>query len=239
MMERYKILLVDDEESIHRVVEQALKREDYELLFASNGEEALESFRKEKPDLLILDLMLPLIDGYEVCKTIRKTSKVPILMLSAKGDISDKSAGFNLGADDYLVKPFSPIELGLRVKALLRRAFDKEERPPAKGRKTKKIEIGDLEIDCRSHEVFVRGEHVYLTPKEFELLTFMAEHPGQAFTREQLFAHLWGNEYVSDTSTITVFIRKLREKIEKDPARPEYIQTIWGIGYKFTDGNYA
>lgn len=233
MKRTYKVLLVDDEESIYRVVEQVLKREAYELHYADNGEGALESFQKESPDLIILDVMLPLIDGYEVCRTIRETSKVPILMLSAKGEIIDKSVGFNLGADDYLVKPFSPVELGLRVKALLRRSFDKDQSAP-KARKTTKISKGELEINCESHEVFVRGKPVYLTPKEFELLTFMAEHPDQVFTREQLFAHMWGDEYVNDTSTITVFIRKLREKIERDPAKPQYIQTVWGIGYKFS-----
>ncbi|MEL1134578.1 response regulator transcription factor [Desulfitobacterium sp. THU1] len=229
-----KILLVDDEESIYKVVEQVLRREACELIYAENGEVALECFQSEKPDLIILDVMLPLVDGYEICKIIRETSDVPILMLSAKGEIIDKSVGFNLGADDYLVKPFSPVELGLRVKALLRRSFDKDQVQP-KGRQAKRISLGDLEINFESHEVFVRSNLVYLTPKEFDLLSFMAEHPAQVFTREQLFAHMWGDEYVNDTSTITVFIRKLREKIEIDPAKPQYIQTVWGIGYKFSE----
>ncbi|AGA68526.1 response regulator with CheY-like receiver domain and winged-helix DNA-binding domain [Desulfitobacterium dichloroeliminans LMG P-21439] len=230
----YKILLVDDEESIYKVVEQVLRRDACELIYADNGEVALECFQSENPDLIILDVMLPLIDGYEVCKTIRETSRVPILMLSAKGEIIDKSVGFNLGADDYLVKPFSPVELGLRIKALLRRTFDKEQVPP-NVRLNKEICHGDLVIKCESHEVFVRGKPIYLTPKEFELLSFMAEHPAHVFTREQLFAHLWEDEYASDTSTITVFIRKLREKIECDPSKPQYIQTVWGIGYKYCE----
>ena len=228
----HKVLLVDDEESIYKVVEQVLKRDAYELLYADNGETALECFQKESPDLVILDIMLPIIDGYEVCRTIREVSKVPIMMLSAKGEIIDKSVGFNLGADDYLVKPFSPVELVLRVKALLRRSLDREHSPQVK---SKLISRGDLEINCESHEVFIRKEKIYLTPKEFELLSFMVLHPSHVFTREQLFAHMWGEEYVSDTSTITVFIRKLREKIEVNPAKPQYIQTVWGIGYKFSD----
>lgn len=234
MKRTYKVLLVDDEDNIYKVVEQVLKPDAYELIYADNGEAALKSFQKETPDLIILDVMLPLIDGYEVCRTIRETSKVPILMLSAKGEIIDKSVGFNLGADDYLVKPFSPVELGLRVKALLRRYFDKEQAIP-KLRRSKRIIKGGLDINCESHEVLVRGKQVYLTPKEFELLCFMAEHPDQVFTRDQLFAQMWEDEYVSDTSTITVFIRKLREKIELDPAKPQFIQTVWGIGYKFSE----
>lgn len=233
MSRTQKVLLVDDEESIYQVVEQVLKRETYDLYYADNGEKALECFRKESPDLVILDIMLPIIDGYEVCRTIREQSKVPVLMLSAKGDIIDKSVGFNLGADDYLVKPFSPVELALRVKALLRRLQDLEQSKPQKSSTI--ICKGDLEINCESHEVFIRKEKIYLTPKEFELLSFMVEHPAHVFTREQLFSHMWGDEYVSDTSTITVFIRKLREKIEENPAKPLYIQTVWGIGYKFSD----
>ncbi len=233
MIRTQKVLLVDDEESIYQVVEQVLKRETYELLYADNGEMALEYFQKESPDLVILDIMLPIIDGYEVCRTIREQSKVPVLMLSAKGDIIDKSVGFNLGADDYLVKPFSPVELALRVKALLRRSHDQGQSKPQRSNTI--ICKGDLEINCESHEVFIRKEKIYLTPKEFELLSFMVEHPAHVFTREQLFSHMWGDEYVSDTSTITVFIRKLREKIEENPAKPQYIQTVWGIGYKFSD----
>lgn len=233
MSRTYKVLLVDDEESIHKVVEQVLKKEAYELLYADNGETALEYFQKKSPDLVILDIMLPIIDGYEVCRRIRAESKVPIMMLSAKGDIVDKSVGFNLGADDYLVKPFSPVELALRVKALLRRSLDKEH---SKSRENNKlIRNGDLVINCESHEVFIRKKKIYLTPKEFDLLSFMVENPAHVFTREQLFFHMWGDEYISDKSTITVFIRKLREKIEKDPSKPQYIQTVWGVGYKFSD----
>ncbi|MEA4902465.1 response regulator transcription factor [Desulfitobacterium sp.] len=228
-----KVLLVDDEESIHMVIEQALKKEAYQILYAENGEKALEYFHKESPDLVILDIMLPIIDGYEVCRLIREKSNVPILMLSAKGDIVDKSIGFNFGADDYVVKPFSPVELSLRVKALLRRSGDHEQ--DTKLPCSQSIIKGELEINCERHEVFIRGKMIYLTPKEFELLCFMAEHPARVFTREQLFSQMWGEEYISDPSTITVFIRKLREKIERNPAKPEYIRTVWGVGYKFSD----
>ena len=232
-MSTQKILVVDDEESIHKIVQQALNREAYELLYAVNGEMALEYYKKESPNLVILDIMLPVIDGHEVCRTIRAESMIPIMMLSAKGDIIDKSVGFNLGADDYLVKPFSPVELTLRVKALLRRSIDRGQCKT--GEVNKKIKKRDLEINYESHEVFIRSEKIYLTPKEFDLLSIMVEHPGRVFTREQLFSLMWGNEYLCDPSTITVFIRKLREKIEVNPAKPEYIQTVWGIGYKFSN----
>ncbi|NLP44265.1 MAG: response regulator transcription factor [Peptococcaceae bacterium] len=241
MSDALKVMLVDDEESIKKVVEQILLKEGYKFCYAPNGEKALKMFHEEKPALIILDVMLPEIDGFQLCKIIRQESAVPIIMLSAKGDIVDKSVGFNMGADDYVSKPFSPVELSLRIKALLRRAGNftrchqdcqqKNQKPANK--EDDIIKLKDLEINCMQYEVKVRGENVELTPKEFELLCYMAHHPGQVFTREQLFNKLWGEDYVGDTGTITVFIRKIREKIEENPARPKYIITVWGVGYKF------
>lgn len=230
MQDDLKVLLVDDEESIKKVVEQIMHRAGYNLIYASNGEEALAMFKKENPALIILDVMLPIMDGFEVCRIIRQQSSVPIIFLSAKNDIVDKTIGFNLEADDYLAKPFSPLELSLRVKALIRRTSNNS---LGKCNSCGLISIKGLEIDCNSYEVTVRGKKIDFTPKEFEMLCFIASHPGQVFTREQLLNQLWGEDYVGDISTITVFMRKIREKVELDPSKPKFIQTVWGVGYKF------
>jgi DNA-binding response OmpR family regulator len=232
MPERPKVMLVDDEDSIRKIVEHLIQKEGYDFCYAADGEKALQMFPRENPDLLILDVMLPEVDGFEVCRRIRQDSAVPIILLSAKGDIVDKSVGFNMGADDYMTKPFSPVELALRIKAMLRRAAFKKETESTLENKDC-IMIKDLEINNKSFEVNMRGKKVDLTSKEFELLSFMANHPGQVFTRKQLFDNLWGEKYLGDSGTITVFIRKIREKIELDPAHPEYILTVWGVGYKF------
>ncbi|AFQ43124.1 response regulator transcription factor [Desulfosporosinus meridiei] len=234
MLERLKVMLVDDDERIHTIVEHLVQKEGYDFSYAADGEKALQMFALEKPDLIILDVMLPEIDGFEVCRRIRQISNVPIILLSAKGDIVDKSVGFNMGADDYITKPFSPIELTLRIKAIFRRASLKE-KSTSSSKNEDSIVIKDLEINNKSFEVQVRGEKVDFTSKEFELLWFMAEHPGQVFTREQLFDNLWGEKYLGSPGTITVFVRKIREKIELDPAHPEYLLTVWGVGYKFCD----
>ena len=236
MTQEFRILLVEDEESIRRIVEQALGKEGYQLLCAADGEEGWRLFQKERPDAVILDIMLPEKDGFEVLRLIRREHNTPVILLSAKGDIVDKSVGFNLGADDYLTKPFSPVELVLRVKALIRRSIylKNEEHSPKESLQEAGFYGKNLIIDCKAREVIVRGEKADLTPKEFDLLCFLASHPGHVFTREQIFKNLWLEDYVSDLGTITVFIRKIRTKIEKDPARPEYIKTVWGIGYKFT-----
>ncbi|MDW7673803.1 MAG: response regulator transcription factor [Bacillota bacterium] len=231
MTQKLKILLVDDEESIKRVVEQVLSKDGYNLLYAADGNEGWQKFRKEQPDLVILDIMLPEKDGFEVCTLIRREFETPIIMLSAKGDIVDKSVGFNLGADDYLTKPFSPVELSLRVKALIRRSINLN-----KDKNQENIYHNkQLAINEKRREVVVRGEKADLTPKEFDLLSFLAKHPGQVFTREQLFKNLWLEDYISDPGTITVLIRKIRTKIENDPAKPEILQTVWGVGYKFME----
>jgi len=233
MSESFKVMLVDDEDSIRKVVEQILVKDGYQFCYAPNGETALQMFKRESPSLLILDVMLPEIDGFELCRIIRQESSVPIIMLSAKADIVDKSVGFNMGADDYLSKPFSPVELSLRIKALLRRTTNSINKCKQTDNSKDIICNNELEINCNSYEVKVRGGKVELTPKEFELLCFMAHHPGQVFTREQLFNILWGEDYIGDTGTITVFMRKIREKIEQEPAKPKYIITVWGVGYKF------
>ncbi|MBE3586135.1 MAG: response regulator transcription factor [Thermoanaerobacter sp.] len=222
-----RILLVDDEISIKRVVEQTLEREGFTVDYAADGLAARELFARRRPDLVILDVMLPEIDGFELCRRWREVSDVPILILSAKGDIVDKSVGFNCGADDYLTKPFSPVELALRVRALLRRS--------RQGRtdRSDRVEAAGLQIDAFQRRVWVEGREVELTPKEFDLLWFLARHPGRVFTREQIFAHVWGDDVLSDLSTVTVFMRRLREKIEADPRKPRYLKTIWGVGYKF------
>jgi DNA-binding response OmpR family regulator len=231
-MKRLKVMLVDDEDSIRKIVEHLVQKEGYNFCYAADGESALQMFTHENPDLIILDVMLPEIDGFEVCRRVRHESIVPIILLSAKGDIVDKSVGFNMGADDYMTKPFSPVELALRMKALFRRAAFKEELENSQENKGC-IVVNELEISIKSFEVYVRGKKVDLTSKEFELLSFMANHPGQVFTRQQLFDNLWGEKYLGDSGTITVFIRKIREKIEQDPAHPEYLLTVWGVGYKF------
>lgn len=232
MVDHLKVMLVDDEDNIRRIVEHLVQKEEYDFCYAADGEKALQMFALENPDIIILDVMLPEIDGFEVCRRIRQESIVPIILLSAKGDIVDKSVGFNMGADDYMTKPFSPVELALRIKAIFRRAALKKESERSQENKDR-IVVKKLEIDNKTFEVNVRGKKVDLTSKEFELLQFMANHPGQVFTRKQLFDNLWGEKYLGDSGTITVFIRKVREKIELDPGHPEYILTVWGVGYKF------
>jgi DNA-binding response OmpR family regulator len=233
MAEQLKVMLVDDEDSIRKIVEHLVLKEGYDFCYATDGEKALQMFAREIPDLIILDVMLPEIDGFEVCRRIRQESGVPIILLSAKGDIVDKSVGFNMGADDYMTKPFSPIELSLRIKALFRRATLEKVTDSTQQEVKNCITIKDLKINNKSFEVFIRGKKVDLTSKEFELLSFMASNPGQVFTRKQLFDNLWGEKYLGDSGTITVFIRRIREKIELDPAHPEYVLTVWGVGYKF------
>ena len=226
-----KILVVDDERPISDIIKFNLTKEGYEVVTAFDGREALEQFEAEKPDLVILDLMLPELDGLEVAKEIRKTSHTPIIMLSAKGEVFDKVLGLELGADDYIMKPFDSKELVARVKAVLRRyqAVPKPEVPAVD--KGKCVEYPGIEINLTNYSVLVDGQNVEMPPKELELLYFLASSPNQVFTREQLLDQIWGYEYIGDTRTVDVHIKRLREKI-KDHATWG-LATVWGIGYKF------
>lgn len=224
-----KILLVDDEVSIVEFVQINLERAGYQVISAYDGNEAIQLAKKERPSLVVLDIMLPGLDGFEVLREIRRFSNVPVIMLTAKGEDIDKILGLELGADDYITKPFNPRELTARIKAILRRV-DKQngDRDDAS-----RIIAGDLEIELNKREVFVRGDSVELTPKEFDLLEFLASNPGKVFSRESLLRELWGYDYYGDSKTVDVHVRRLREKVEEEPSKPKYILTVWGVGYKF------
>ena len=229
MVARQKILIVDDDEHISELISLYLTKEFYDTKIVYDGEEALRQFRLFSPNLILLDLMLPGIDGYQVCREIRQQSNVPIIMLSAKGEVFDKVLGLELGADDYIIKPFDSKELVARVKAVLRRY------QPAQASQTKPagkyVEYPDLTINLTNYSVVYKEKTVDMPPKELELLSFLASSPNQVFTREQLLDHIWGYEYIGDTRTVDVHIKRLREKI-KDHASWA-ISTVWGIGYKF------
>lgn len=229
MVARQKILIVDDDEHISELISLYLTKEFYDTKIVYDGEEALRQFRLFSPNLILLDLMLPGIDGYQVCREIRQQSNVPIIMLSAKGEVFDKVLGLELGADDYIIKPFDSKELVARAKAVLRRY------QPAQAAQTKPagkyVEYPDLTINLTNYSVVYKEKTVDMPPKELELLYFLASSPNQVFTREQLLDHIWGYEYIGDTRTVDVHIKRLREKI-KDHANWK-ISTIWGIGYKF------
>ena len=229
MVARQKILIVDDDEHISELISLYLTKEFYDTKIVYDGEEALRQFRLFSPNLILLDLMLPGIDGYQVCREIRQQSNVPIIMLSAKGEVFDKVLGLELGADDYIIKPFDSKELVARVKAVLRRY------QPAQASQTKPagkyVEYPDLTINLTNYSVVYKEKTVDMPPKELELLYFLASSPNPVFTREQLLDHIWGYEYIGDTRTVDVHIKRLREKI-KDHASWA-ISTVWGIGYKF------
>lgn len=228
-MSGHKILIVNDDLKITKSIELVLTREGYDVFLARDAEEALSRFYQERPDLVVLDLMLPGKGGYRACREIRRAGEVPLVLLAGQDEEVDKVAGFRLGADDYLTKPFSTTELLLRVRAALQRA--KQTRPAEDGPTS--VNYGELKVDRRTREVLVGGRPVHLTAKEFDLLWFLATHPYRVFSREQLTSRLWHSELSGDTNTITVLVRRLREKVEANPARPRYIRTIWGIGYKF------
>jgi DNA-binding response OmpR family regulator len=223
------ILIVDDEPHIREVVELYLRRESYSVVAAADGEEALRLYRQHQPQLVVLDLMLPKLSGMEVCRRIQAERRVPLIMLTAKGAEEDRIIGLGMGADDYLPKPFSPRELVARVGAVLRRIREATVLPP----NTQPIRSGDIYIDPSPREVRLRGAPVALTAREFDLLYHFAAHPKQVFTRDQLMDAVWGYDFVADTSTVTVHIRRLREKIEVDPSQPRYIVTVWGVGYRW------
>ena len=222
-----RILVVDDETSIREVLTRYLEREGYSVEVAADGQGALLAAASMQPDLIVLDLMLPGIDGLEVCRRLRSQSAVPIIMLTARNEEADKVIGFTTGADDYLTKPFSPAELILRVKAVLRRV----DASPGSSQDSA-LRLGALTIAPAFRRVDVGGRAVELTAKEFDLLYFLARHPGQVFSRSQLLSQIWDYDYYGDSSTVTVHISRLREKLERDPAHPRYIKTAWGVGYK-------
>lgn len=231
MAEKQRILIVDDDANIAELISLYLMKECYETKIVGDGEEALKVFPEFKPHLILLDLMLPGMDGFEVCKKIREEKNIPILMVSAKKDDIDKIRGLGLGADDYMTKPFSPSELVARVKAHMARY----ERLVGTNQKQQNdiVEIRGIRIDKTARRVYVDGVEKTFTTKEFDLLTFLAEHPNHVFTKEELFREIWDMDSIGDIATVTVHIKKIREKIEKDTAKPQYIETIWGVGYRF------
>jgi two-component system, OmpR family, response regulator ResD len=225
---RGSVLVVDDEPTIAEVVARYLERAGYRTSVAADGLQALAVASAQRPDLVVLDLMLPGIDGLEVMRRLREQhpERTAVILLTAKGEESDRVIGLRLGADDYVVKPFSPAELVARVDAVLRRIDNAPAREAP-------LELSEMTIDPGARRVFVRGEEVQLTQREFDVLLFLARHPGQVFSRNQLMDAVWQYSFYTDTSTVTVHIRRLRSKVEADPEQPQHIQTVWGVGYRF------
>ena len=228
MASKQKILIVDDDNNIAELVALYLTKDCFETKIVNDGEQALKEFQAFHPNLILLDLMLPGIDGYQVCREIRHVSDIPIIMLSAKGETFDKVLGLELGADDYVIKPFDSKELVARIRAVLRRFNVKS---PAVPSNEKSVSYPDLTVNLTNYSVTYMGRQVDMPPKELELLYFLASSPNQVFTREQLLDHIWGYEYIGDTRTVDVHIKRLREKIKDHPSWS--IATVWGIGYKF------
>jgi len=224
-----KILIVDDEKNIVDILRFSLRKEGFSTIEAYDGEQAVELALSEKPDLILLDVMLPKMDGFTVCRKLRQSITTPILMLTAKEEEVDKVLGLELGADDYITKPFSQRELMARIKANIRRTALEE----VAATKTNIVQCGDLRIDCDRYEITRDGQEIELTLREFELVKFLAMHPGQIFTRETLLEKVWGYEYYGDVRTVDVTVRRVREKLERDPSNCEYILTKRGVGYYF------
>ena len=230
MANKQKILIVDDDENIANLISLYLTKECYETRIEHDGQSALDAFKEYAPNLILLDIMLPGLDGYEVCREIRRESKVPIIMLSAKTEVFDKVLGLELGADDYIIKPFDSKELVARVKAVLRR-YTEAPAPVEKKPDEKRVEYKDLIINLSNYEVIYKGKPVEMTPREIELLYFLASSPNQVFTREQLLDHIWVYEYAGDTRTVDVHIKRIREKIADTDQWS--IGTVWSVGYRF------
>jgi DNA-binding response OmpR family regulator len=226
-----QILVVDDEPNIARLIRMYLDREGFETVVATSGSEALARMESRKPELVILDIMLPDIDGLEVCREIRRHDNVPIIMLTAREGDEDKIVGLELGADDYVTKPFVPRELVARVKAILRRS-SKHSDP---GRRGEVLDFGDLRIEPDRREVWLEGKPIALRAKEYDLLTELARRPGIVFTREQLLQNVWGYDFLGDSGTIDVHVRRLRAKLDDDSTNPRFVETVWGVGYRFKD----
>ncbi len=234
------VFIIDDDATIREVVRRYLEIEGYVVVEAADGDSALSLLRSQRADLILLDLMLPKLDGWTLARLLRNTSdlrtlqgEVPIIMLTSRGSESDRLVGFELGVDDYIVKPFSPREVVARVKAVLRRTGGEK----SDARDEQAIALGDLNIDPRKREVRIGGSLMTLTAKEFDLLWYFARHPGQVLTRDHLIAEVWGYDFNGDESTVTVHIRRLREKIEADPANPKFIVTVRGVGYKLDEAS--
>ncbi|MEC4295942.1 response regulator transcription factor [Adlercreutzia shanghongiae] len=231
-----KVMAVDDETSIRNLVRAVCEDSGYECVLCEGGEAALETFQREWPDVVVLDVMMPRIDGFEVCRRIREMDEnVPVLFLSARDDIIDKRIGFSFGGDDYMVKPFNEEELILRIDALVRRSRrvqrTGDEAEPATP--AERFTLGKFTFDALRHEVLCGDEAVSLTPKEFQLLYHLASHPGAVMGKDELIETLWGEEYVDGAISIAVYVRKIREKIEDNPAKPVFLKTVWGVGYSF------
>jgi two-component system, OmpR family, response regulator ResD len=220
------VLVVDDEPIVREVVVRYLEHEGYTTLEAGDGEHARILLEAHRPDLVVLDVMLPGIDGLELCRWIRAKSDLPVILLTARGEEADRIIGLELGADDYVTKPFSPRELAARVRTVLRRSA-----PPAD--EDERLAFDGLELDSGTREVRKQGEELKLTAKEFDLLWFLASNPRKVFSRDQLMSRVWGYEAALDTGTVTVHVRRLREKIEERPSHPRFLQTVWGVGYRF------
>jgi DNA-binding response OmpR family regulator len=235
MIQNKRVLVVDDEPNIREVVDLYLRRDGFEVEVAADGEAALAAIERKIPDLIVLDLMMPVVDGIEVTRALRHGDiDIPIIMLTAKGEESDRIHGLELGADDYVTKPFSPKELVARVKAVLRRASA----TPLVDPQAQPLTREDLIVNPTTRQVWVsHNEEVILTAKEFDLLWFLMNHPGQVFSRDQLLDNVWGYDFFGDASTVTVHVRRLREKIERNPNKPQFILTVWGVGYKFAPEN--
>lgn len=225
-----KALIVDDEKLIVKGLKFSLEKEGYEVDCAYDGQEAVDKAKEKEYDIILLDLMLPILDGYEVCQQIREFSEMPIIMLTAKGDDMDKILGLEYGADDYITKPFNILEVKARIKAITRRNKRKVEITPAE---PKVIVSGKLKLDIEAKRLYIDDKEVRLTVKEFDILKLLAENPGKIYGREQLLTLIWGSKYPGDARTVDVNVRRLREKIEENPAKPEYVHTKWGMGYYF------
>ncbi len=235
------ILVVEDEINIVELLSFNLQKEGYRVIAALDGNTALKLVREEKPDLIILDIMLPGMDGLEICRFLKsdpETAMTPIIILSAKGEVLERVLGLEMGADDYMAKPFSPREVVARVKTQLRKKAQLTGMSAAASEKDE-IRVNQLVIRPEKYEVVLNGEKLELTPKEFEILHFLAKNPGRVLTRDMLLERIWGYEYMRETRTVDVHIRYLRRKIEKDPARPKYIETVRGVGYRFKDRNHG
>lgn len=229
-----RVLVVDDEKLIVKGIRFSLEQDGMEVDTAYDGEEALEYARNNSYDMILLDIMLPKLSGFEVCQQIREFSNVPVIMLTAKGEDMDKILGLEYGADDYITKPFNILEVKARIKAIMRRT-----EPKKKTEERKMIESGDVRLDCEGRRVYIQGKEIGLTAKEFELLELLIQNPNRVYSRENLLQIVWGADYPGDVRTVDVHIRRLREKIEKNPGEPRYVRTKWGVGYYFLNARTA